>query len=74
MQVHLRGAFEILETLEGVKVVCEQHTDIMRVIQQAPQGECTVANTRKERLVADTDNILTGLEHFFGVNALGTHP
>jgi hypothetical protein len=74
VQTHLHGTFEILDSEKGVSIVCEHHADVAHIIQQAPFGECTVSNSRKERLVADADNMLAGIEQFFGVNALGTHP
>ena len=70
----LHGVFEILDSPKGVCITCEQHDNVSRMVQQVATGECTVSNPRKEQLVADTDNMLAGIEQFFGVNVLGTHP
>ena len=69
----LRGSYEIEEG-DKVKVKCIRHDDVARIVLRAPVGECKVSNFKATRLVADEDNKLSGIEHFFGTNALGAHP
>ena len=71
----LKGAFTVKQDDAGeVRLHCQRHEDVARIVLRAPPGECTIANQQPEQLVADTANKLCGIEHYFGRNALGAHP
>ena len=69
----LKGTYEIMDGPD-VQLHCKQSDDVARVVLHTPTGECTVSNRGPARLVADQENKLAGIEHFFGKNALGAHP
>ena len=65
-----------VEVIDGDQVVlhCRLHDDVARIALHAPAGECKLSKRGAAALVADTANKLAGIEHHFGVNALGAHP
>lgn len=70
----LEGSILVDSPTGDVSLTCMSHNILASVIKHLPPGSARVLIPAKATLVADPRNKVSGIEHYFGMNAAGMLP